>query len=329
MKKSATIIIGTVLALAIIVFFVVKYTKDSKTPEKITIGYSQLRISLPVFVAQEQGYFKKYGLDVELKGYPTAQPMMEALVSGNIDIAGYCALPITFSAMNKTKKELIFITSIMEDDQHQISKLIAKNDAGINSIQDLKGKRIGILPTRAYEVWLKLILAKNGLDADRDNIIIQQVAPDMQKDALSSGNIQALFSNDPVATIVLTNNIGKDLSPNIDLVSQYTGLNPLYFGSFNISKKYADANPETVESISLALDDAISFITNNPKEAYLLMNKYFDPKFAPLADKYPTPLFYQTNKILNSDLQKSADYYFENKVITDKILQNNGQYSRK
>src|ERR1017187_2364898 len=43
----------------------------------VRIGYSKLRISLPVFVAQENGYFRAEGLRVELVGYDTAQPMID------------------------------------------------------------------------------------------------------------------------------------------------------------------------------------------------------------------------------------------------------------
>lgn len=331
MTKKSKIIIATFVGLVLVAFLLFKFLSPKSEPEKITIGYSQLRISLPIFVAQEKGLFKKYGLDVELKPYPTAQPMMEALVSGNIDVAGYCALPITFGTMAKStdNKELVFISAILEDDSRQISKLIAKANARIDSIKDLKGKRIGILPTRAYEVRLKQILESNGLDVDKDQIIIQQVAPDLQKDALEKGTIQALFSNDPMTSIIISKGIGKDLSPDINLLAKTTGISPFYFGSFNVSKKFADANSDVTKKISLALDEAIDFINNDYKSAYVLMGKYFDPKFANLTDKYPKPFFKKTNEISNTDLIKMRQFYFENKILAKELPLTNAQFERK
>lgn len=65
----------------------------SATFPEVTIGYSQLRISLPIFVAAERGLFAKHGLAVTLRPYDTAQPMVQALAEGKLDLAGYSALP--------------------------------------------------------------------------------------------------------------------------------------------------------------------------------------------------------------------------------------------
>ena len=80
-------------------------------------------MALPIFVANEKGFFAKHGLRVELVPYETAQPMMDALVGGSLEVGGYCALPITFAAMVRSKTPLIFISSMMEDDAHPISIL--------------------------------------------------------------------------------------------------------------------------------------------------------------------------------------------------------------
>jgi NitT/TauT family transport system substrate-binding protein/sulfonate transport system substrate-binding protein len=82
-----------------------------------------------------------------------------------------------------------------EDDKHPISLLLVKDTTSIKSISDLKGKKIGILPTRAYEVWIEEILKANGVAVE--DVIIRQVKPNLQADALNNGSIDALFTNDP------------------------------------------------------------------------------------------------------------------------------------
>jgi ABC-type nitrate/sulfonate/bicarbonate transport system substrate-binding protein len=71
----------------------------SENPKTVKIGYSKLRTTLPVFVAETQGLFKKHGIEAQLIPYDTAQPLMQALIPGSIDLGGYTALPITYSAM--------------------------------------------------------------------------------------------------------------------------------------------------------------------------------------------------------------------------------------
>ena len=158
MKKNKTLII---LLLAVIVGIIayVAYNNSGKENEtgnqettslkEITIGYPYLRIALPVLVAKENGYFEEEGLNVKLHPYETAQPMMDAIVSGKIDLGGFCALPITFGAMARSKTDLLFIGGMFEDDTHPISVLIVKDTVKIKSIKDLKGKKIGIFTNKS------------------------------------------------------------------------------------------------------------------------------------------------------------------------------------
>ena len=202
------------------------FAEDFPEDANLVLGYAALRISLPIYVADDRGLFEKYGIHVRLQKYDTAQPMIDALVSGKISAGGYSASPITFSAMARSKVKLIFLTALMEDQAHRISSLIVTDTSGIHSLSDLAHKRIGILPTRAYEVWIRLILTQNGVDPD--SVIIQQVPPSLEPDALVSGSIQALFTNDPGATNALTRP-GTKLLVTDALVPKYI-YEPFYLG---------------------------------------------------------------------------------------------------
>src|SRR6201989_3437852 len=52
---------------------------------KIRVGVLRLASSGNVFIAQDRGYFKDAGLDVELKFFDAAQPISVATASGDID----------------------------------------------------------------------------------------------------------------------------------------------------------------------------------------------------------------------------------------------------
>lgn len=314
----------TILTLPLLTLFACHGREQEQVANSsdVRIGYAALRISLPVFVAQDRGLFKKRGLNIQLTKYDTAQPMMDALVSGGIDVGGYCALPITFSAMARSKVDLLFLTALMEDQNHPISMLIVRNDSGINSIADLANKRIGILPTRAYEVWIRTILAKNGVDAN--TVVIQQVPPALEPEALLSGSIQALFTNDPGATSTLARTGTKLLVPGA-LVPKYI-YEPFYFGGFNIRKDWAEKNPETAVKIAQALDEAIDVINSDQGYAKKLMAIYVDPKLGAIASRYPDSLYLKTSQVSDTDLQKIYQYYHDAGVIAAPLSLNSAQY---
>jgi len=322
------IILSLSIALSLGAYYYLNQTniidKGDIETKKLTIGFPILRIALPVIVAQKNGYFKQEGLDVELKSYVTAQPMMDALVSGKIDMGGFCALPITFSAMARSKTELLFLGGMYENDEHPISvMLIKEDDTEIKTIKDLKGKKIGILPTRAYEVWLQDILVSNGVDLQ--DVIIKQISPKLQADALKKRSVDAIFTNDPASTMVVQKGVGKKLTNNA-LVPEATGFSEFYFGSFNIRKDFADKNPQIVNKIAIALDKANSFISDNQDDARLMLKDYFPEVFHKIIKYFPKSYFKQSNEVSDVDLGKMKNFYLKKHMLPVNINLDGMQY---
>src|SRR6187402_2361003 len=79
----------TRLAVAGLVALVVGGAASSagycQEPLKAKVGVLRLSSSAPVFIAQDKGYFKEAGLDIELKFFDAAQPIAVATASGDID----------------------------------------------------------------------------------------------------------------------------------------------------------------------------------------------------------------------------------------------------
>jgi NitT/TauT family transport system substrate-binding protein len=281
----------------------------------VKIGYSNLRISLPVFVAQDKGMFKKNGLDVELVMFDTAQPLIDALCSGKLEVAGYSAFPITFSAQIRSKKELYYTTVLMEDDAHPLSMFVVKKDSPIKAINELKGKNIGILPTFAYKIWLELILQKNGIKPDE--VTIQQVAPAMTPSALESGTVDAVFTNDPAVTICVQKEIGRLLF-TYAIVPRYMW-SPFPFASFNMTKEFADKNPDIAKRIVKSLDEAIDYINANQEAAKIIMGNFMPDSQKPFVKKYPDALFLKSSQFTLQELTKTGESYERQGIIKGRI----------
>ncbi len=224
--------------------------------ERLKVGVSMLRISQPVFLAAERGLFAARGLDVELVAYDTAQPFADELAAGRLDAAGYVALPILF-AREGGPAPVRLATALIEDDAHPLSFLLVPPGSDARAVRDLDGRTIGLLPTRAYRVWLEAVLEKAGLAADR--VTFRNLAPAQQVDALASGAVDALFTGDPMATAALARGAGRVLRDGAE-VPRALGA-PFVFGSFALSDELVRRRPAAAAALTGALDEAIAAIS--------------------------------------------------------------------
>ena len=286
----------------------------------LQIGYSKLRISLPVFVAKEQGIFEKNGINAELLVYETAQPLMQALVEDKVQVAGYTALPITYNGMIRSGKELLFLTTMIEDQEHRISYFLKSTNPQvakkINSIGDLKGKKIGILPTIAYKAWVEEILRQNEIDPDKD-VIIQQVAPPQQPQTIKTGGVDALFTNDPAATSSIQLGVATLIDTLVECPAYI--MDPFPFGSFNVSRKWADKNPELLKKLAKSLDEAIDFIRSNQIEAKEAMRKYLPESFQAHVQFYPDAKYLKTSESSDSTFNLVSYNYLKTNLIPQEL----------
>src|ERR1700752_3694041 len=118
----------------------------AEEPLKAKIGVLRLSSSAPVFIAQEMGYFREAGLDVELKFFDAAQPIAVAAPPGAVD----CGVPaFTAGRYNLAGKGVLKVIGGMSREKagYPLIGYFASNNAyasGLKSPRDLAGKRIAV-----------------------------------------------------------------------------------------------------------------------------------------------------------------------------------------
>lgn len=270
------------IILALIVGAIVPSCRKPHTA-RIVLGVSALRISLPVFVAADSGLFREQGLDVELRTYNTAQPMVDDVSLGHLDAAGFAAYPIVFMSSRRAQRPLRVATSLIEDHDHRLSYVLAHTGANLRFPADARGKRIGILPTVAYRRWLIAILQTVGLSADDFTIV--PVEPGLQAQTLRDGGVDFLFTNDPMATAIIQNHIGEIVDDGPPCSARLG--EPFSFGAFVLSGAFSEARASDATRLIAAIDRAIESVRNDPAGARRAMAHYIRPEERPFIEHYP------------------------------------------
>ena len=179
------------MQLQLFVFFGIAILADGYPPAiaatKLTIGHSTInpRVS-PLWIAQEKGYFQKYGIDAT-SVFVRNTPLM---------IAGMKAstIPIAYGGGSG-----ILGASVTESDLRVLATFTGKmtNNVvarpGIKTAKDLRGKILGIQGVGGTN-WLAALLWLEhfGLDLKRDNIILQGTGEQVVRaQALESGKVDA------------------------------------------------------------------------------------------------------------------------------------------
>jgi NitT/TauT family transport system substrate-binding protein len=134
-------------------------------PLKAKIGVLRLSSSAPVFIAQDKGYFRDAGLEIELKFFDAAQPIAVATTSGDVDV-GITAF--TAGLYNLAGRGTLKVIGGMSRERagYPLIGYFAANNAyasGLKTPKDLAGKRVAVTQVgSSFHYSLGLLADKYG-----------------------------------------------------------------------------------------------------------------------------------------------------------------------
>ena len=141
---------------------------------KTKVGVLRLSSSAPVFIAQDKGYFREAGLDVELKFFDAAQPIAVATTSGDVDFG---VTAFTAGLYNLAGKGVLKVIGGMSREKagYPLIGYFASNNAyasGLKTPKDLAGKRIAMTQVgSSFHYSLGLLADKYGFKLSEVKIV--------------------------------------------------------------------------------------------------------------------------------------------------------------
>lgn len=202
-----------------------------------------------VFVAQDQGFFRKYGLDVRFVHVRSGPIGMAALASGESQLHVGSVTGATLGAVAEGS-DAVFVAGLI----NKLTGAIVVSPK-IKSPSDLKGKALGVSSASGGSwVFTMLALEHWGLDPKRDGITIRIVGDDsVRAQAIMSETIDGAQMGYTFASMLK----GRGYPVLADLARlpiPYQGTGVLTRRSFIAS------SPDIVENILRALVESIAFI---------------------------------------------------------------------
>ncbi len=219
---------------------------------------------LPFIIAQQRGYFKAQGLTVDMSVFSGGSQALQALLGGSADVAagGYSS-----TIQMAVKGQPLVTFAVQANCAGWVFGVTKAAHDSIKSFSDLKGKRIGVsAPGSGFHMGVNFLLNKVGIKPDEVSIIGVGVSATAVS-AARGGMIDALMTNDPSATMLQDSG---DLFPLAEM--RNTEGNQKAFGgnyaeaSLFATKKFVDANPNTVQALTNAMVDAEQWLAKATPE---------------------------------------------------------------
>lgn len=222
--------------------------------EGFTLAVSVGPVSLPVYVAEAEGYFTREGLIVHTRECPSGRACFQMLSEGSVDLATASELLV---ALNSFKRpDLAIIATISTSSHHH--KLVARRSAGIAAPRQILGKRVGTVAGTSAQYFLDSWLVFH--EVDPQHVTVVSLAPDQVVGALQRRELDAAAIWEPLAATAL-DNLGDD-----GLVLRSPRLYMQHFTLVTNRKMIASRNADLVKFLR-ALLRAQNFIAEEPGKA--------------------------------------------------------------
>ncbi|HZO42162.1 MAG TPA: ABC transporter substrate-binding protein [Methylomirabilota bacterium] len=236
---------------AVVVLAVLLWTGAASAQTKMTIATGVDPVFSAYYVAQQEGLFKKHGLDVRINTGPSGSAMVSFLINGQIESA--FGSEIAGVSNHNLDPNVVVVAQAT-----RLVRWIAIVGRNVDSLDQLKGKKLGVARGSGGEVFWLALIDKLKLNA-ADYTVVNVEAPEMVA-ALERGNIDAYAVWEPWVTR------GLAAVKNTKVLKDQEGI--LEQGVYiYMNLGWIKKNPEQAEGFMRALVEATDIINKDRKRA--------------------------------------------------------------
>lgn len=166
--------------------------------EELRLAVSRGPVSLPIYVAESQGYFEREGIEVRMLECSSGRSCFQLLAEKQTDLATAAELLVTLDSF--TGSDVAIIATLSSSARG--IRLVARRSAGIKAPEDLRGKRIATVLGTSAQYYLDRWLVFYEIDPKQVELVA--LAPDQLARALVRREIDAIAIWEPIQSAALS-----------------------------------------------------------------------------------------------------------------------------
>ncbi|MGM0126252.1 hypothetical protein IGI37_003681 [Enterococcus sp. AZ194] len=231
-------------------------TKDSGAAAKdkvetLSVGVMPSTDNIPFILAHQQGFDKKYGVDIDIQAFKSAKDRDAAFLAGKVDAIN---TDLVAMAIYQQGGQDVKITSSTYGQFDLVT-----GDDSVKKLADIKGKEIVLGKNGGTEYAVTEMLDTVGMK-ESDAKITDVPAVPSRVELIKSGQVSAAILPEPLVTIAKAEGM-RVLGSTRDI-----GINPFVIGA---QQKTIDEKSAAFEGMYKAYNDAVEYMKSHDKEEYI------------------------------------------------------------
>ena len=226
-------------------------TEEVKETKKLSFGAMSSIDIVPIVIAKEKGYFEEEGLELDFQTFTAAKDRDAALQAGELD--GVIADEIGISIYQNSG-----IDMKITGQTNGAWTLVVGKDSGIESLKDLKGKKMAISENTMIDYLSDYIAEENGLNSsDIEKVAIPAMPARLE--ALRNKQVDAAILPAPFNDIAIADG-GKGLATidNADIMISAIGF----------LQDQIDNNEDAIKAFFAGYNKAVEYMKNTDIKEY-------------------------------------------------------------
>ncbi len=247
---------------------------------KIRVGFGKTWGNSGVLLGRALGVYEKEGVKVTWLEFINPNQITQGIIAGAVD-AGSSTGPHLVVAWEKGVKMKAVAT--LQLGSSPPTSFLVRTDSGINRIEDLRGKRIGINNFGGnFDIYLRYMLERHGMNPKKDVTILEvpipAVFPSLLSKKIDAGSV-------PGALVMLAKIKFKGkIKPVFSYEDVAPNLNNMVLV---MSDKFVDQRRKAAKAFLRGYLSAIKFAKENPKQALALWAKESGMGLVKAMPKFP------------------------------------------
>lgn len=276
-------------------------------PVKIALPVMSLE-SMPIFVAQDRGFFKKHGVSVDTIVSRGGGEAMKAYISGGVQI-----IATGFPEVGLMRAKGVDVMLYFAQTSRVPFALLGRTGAHIKTVRDLKGKTIGVTSPGSLTANLtKYFVKKAGLNPERDVSLVSVGGGPSLLGALKSKRVDAIMVFEPFITIAVKQGLAHVV---VDVDRQ---LDAFASAPLSTSEEFIKKNPKEAKGIFEALAEAQQYIRTHHADVLAIAEKRFahaNPAILKAALEHMYKVYSPDGKFSKGNIKRTEDICLDLKIM--------------